>query len=165
MGVHIFSDRLLADRAVVGKVEGMNIKTIVKIALFLVAITVLLYWRDVWGWVSAKTWSELAETILGFALKYFYLALFGWLAVTIPHYLNPWLKLARMNGRRKLRAARRSRNDGLQVEARTTMPRMNKNEAIAWMVSQMAKSQTIPSPRARNASRLDESGTDIQLRF
>jgi hypothetical protein len=119
----------------VGRSFDMKAIKIINIALVLVMVAALFYWREVWGWVSAKTWNELAGDIIGFCLKWFFLAIFGWLAVQIPHYVSPWLKLARLNGRRKLKEARRGR--GQQVEARVTMPRMSKNEALAWMASQM----------------------------
>jgi hypothetical protein len=97
----------------------MKAKTFVNIALLLVGIAVLIYWREVWQWVSAKTWDELARDIIGFCLKWFYLAIFGWLAVTIPHYLKPWLKLARVNGRQRLKAIRRGRS----VQTTTKTPK------------------------------------------
>lgn len=144
----------------------MKAITFVKIALLLVELTALIYWQDVWAWVSAKTWSELAGDILGFALKWFYLAIFGWLAVTIPHYLNPWLKLARVNGRRKLRAARRDGGrSSHQVEARTTMPRTNKNQALVWMMSQMAKDNPSPRPPKTNGAFGEGTKDEIHLRF
>lgn len=94
----------------------MNAKTIVKAALFLVAITALFYWQEIWAWVSAKTWSELTGDILGFVLKWFFLAIFGFLTATLPHYVAPWLKLFRHNGRMKLRQMREVRRfEGSQV--------------------------------------------------
>ena len=139
----------------------MNAKTIVRIALGLVFVAALFYWRDVWGWVSAKTWDELAGDILGFCLKWFYLAIFGWLAMTIPHYIKPWLKLARVKRRNMLRAARR----GQPIEARVTMPKVNKNEALAWMMNQMARTNASPrSPQTRSAFG-ERAEDEIQLRF
>lgn len=142
----------------------MKAITFVKIALFLVTLTALIYWQDVWAWVSAKSAAELAGDILGFALKWFYLAIFGFLAATLPHYVTPWLKLARLNGRRKLRAARRNQG-GMQVEARTTMPRTNKNEALVWLMGQMAKGKPSPLPPQRSALREGAKPEEIQLRF
>jgi hypothetical protein len=92
-----------------GAIAMKHMMIALKIALFLVAFTALLYWREVWGWVSAKTWNELAGDILGFALKWFYLAIFGFLANTIPHYVTPWLKLLRRKGQMQLRQSRHIR--------------------------------------------------------
>jgi hypothetical protein len=143
----------------------MKAITFVKIALVLVALTALLYWQDVWAWVSAKSAFELAGDILGFVLKWFFIGLFGFLAATLPHYVTPWLKLARLNGRRKLRAARRDRWHGQQVDARVKIPRMNKNEALVWMMSQMAKGNPSSRPTQRSALREGAKPEDIQLRF
>ena len=143
----------------------MRAQTFVKVALVLVALTGLLFWRDVWAWVDGKSSMELAGDILGFALKWFYLAIFGFLAATLPHYVTPWLKLARLNGRRKLRDARRGCGHGQKVEARTTMPRMNKNEALLWMMSQISKSQTPTQDSPKRSTRLEDGGNEIKLRF
>jgi hypothetical protein len=137
----------------------MKTKNIINIALGLVFIACIYYWREVWGWVGAKTWDELAADIIGFCLKWFYLAIFGWLAVQVPHYVTPWLKLARLSGRRRLKAARRG--NGQPVEARTTMPRMNKNQALLWMAS-LTNSNPASIPSQKHVGARDD---DIHLRF
>lgn len=140
----------------------MKAETFVKIGLALAFVTALLFWKDVWAWVDSKPPLELAQDVFGFALKRFYLGFLAFLVATIPHYIKPWLKLARLNGRRKLRAARRGYPQ--QVEARVTMPKVNRNEALVWMASQMAKAN--PSPRTSQRSAVREGPSDdIQLRF
>lgn len=76
-------------------------KTAVKIAVFLALLTALLYWRVVWAWVNSMTPMELAKELMGFSLKWFFLATLTFLAANLPHYLKPWLRLVRKNGRRR----------------------------------------------------------------
>lgn len=105
-----------------------NSKIFVKAALALVIIAVLVYWREVWAWADAKTWDELTADILGFVLKWFFLAIFGFLAATIPHYVTPYLKLFRINGQRRLRDARRG---SASPAARNDIkPRVNKDALL-----------------------------------
>ena len=120
----------------------MKAKIIIKFALLLVFVTAMFYWRDVWAWVSAKTWDELTADIIGFVLKWFFLAIFGWLAVQVPHYIEPWLKLTRLNGRKSLKAARRGvEGRRLKVEGPQT-PKVNKDALLmAFIEREMDQSR------------------------
>jgi hypothetical protein len=143
----------------------MKADTFVKIGLVLAFVTALLFWQDVWAWIDSKPPMELALDVIGFALKWFYLALLAFLAASVPHYIKPWLKLTRLNGRRRLKAARRGRWHGQPVEARVKMPRMNRNEALVWMMSQMAKSNPSPRPSQTKGAFGEGAKDEIHLRF
>jgi hypothetical protein len=83
----------------------------------------------------------------------------------VPEYVKPWLKLFRRKQRQAWKGLRRGRPQ--QVEARVTMPRANKNEALVWMASQMAKNSPTPrSPQRSAKSAFGERADDeVQLRF
>ena len=113
-------------------------KTFLKFAIVLVFATALFYWREVWAWVSAKTWEELSGDILGFILKWFFLAVFAFIAANVPHYIEPWLKLARMQGRKRLQASRRRRNPRAAMETGHPMPRVNKDRLLLALAGELA---------------------------
>lgn len=104
----------------------MKVPMFVKAAMAVLLLVALVYWREIWAWVDAKTWSELSGDILGFVLKWFYLAIFGFLAATLPHYIMPWLKLLRRNGNRRLRRARRNSHHHPVTNDR----KLNVNQAV-----------------------------------
>lgn len=138
----------------------MKANTFVKVALFLVALTALFYWQDVWAWVSAKSAVELAGDILGFALKWFYLALLAFLLTTIPHYIKPWLRVWR---KKKRQERRHYRFDHDQLPTTPKAPRFDANRVLASILAgqlgmtgnQRVSRQTNPPPEE----------THIELRF
>jgi hypothetical protein len=121
----------------------MKAETFVKIGAALAFVTALLFWQDVWTWVSNKPPLELAGEILGFCLKWFYLALMAFLLATLPHYVRPWLKVFRRNGQMRLRQVRRDQRFGGSASQQVKAPRFDANKALLALLSKQAGVQRI----------------------
>jgi len=113
----------------------MKAETFVKIGVGLAFVTALLFWQEVWGWVDGKESMEIAQEIIGFALKWFYLALLAFLAASVPHYIKPWLRAFRRRGQAQYKRTKRN-NRTAQQAPRQRAPNLKLADRLALMVLQ-----------------------------
>jgi hypothetical protein len=139
-------------------------KSLITFLTFIFIAGCALFWREVWGIFAGKSPLEALDMIGQFLLHVGMLTIVGFLVTTIPAFIKPWLKVARLNGRRRLKSVRRQPQ---QVEARMAMPKMNKNQMIEWLVSQQVlKSNPSPrSPQTKGTFGERANADENQLRF
>lgn len=107
-------------------------------------IAALVFWREVVAFISAMTPGEAVEFIMTFTLKAVVLAILSWLMVHAPEFIRPWLKLRRQAFRQKQKMTRR----GLGMQPATPhMPRLNKDQALLWMMNQLQRQPKTGTPK------------------
>lgn len=81
-----------------------------KTMVFLIALVLIacaLFWRQVWGIFAGMSVIESMSMIVQFVLHATVATIIGYVAMTLPEYIKPWLKTFRWKQRQARRVSRR----------------------------------------------------------
>lgn len=132
-------------------------KQIMVILTILLLIATALFYKQVWAIFAGMSVLEAMNTIVTFILHVAVATIAAYAVMLVPEYVKPWLKVFRW----KQRQVRRGRTPQVET-APARSPRMNKDQALAWMVSQMAAKNN-PAPKRKTTGDNDEH--NIRLDF
>jgi MFS superfamily sulfate permease-like transporter len=128
-----------------------SMKTAMVVLTFILAIAVVLFWRQVWGIFAGMSVLEAMNTIVTFILHVTVATISVYALTLIPEYVLPWLKVFRIKQRRAMKARRHGRMPEQAVKA----PRMNFNKMLLSLLARQAPSAFDISTKRR--ARLWES--------
>lgn len=126
---------------------------------FLALIAGTLFWRDVWAIFAGMSVIESLTAIVNFVLHVAVATIIGYVVMTLPEFVKPWIKTFRW----KQRSVRRGRTVE-KIAAPAGIKLTRKDQALYWLIEQAAKKDEVSETR-KIAKPADEKPNTIRLNF